>query len=52
VAVVVAGGPAATGGLQVGDVITSIDGQPATSADQLMALTLTKRAGDRVRDWL
>jgi putative serine protease PepD len=47
VAVVVAGGPAESAGLRVGDIITSIDGHPATS-DQLMALTLTKRAGDRV----
>ena len=48
VAVVVTGGPAASAGLRVGDIITSIDGQPATSTDQLMAVTLSKRAGDRV----
>ena len=48
VAVVVAGGPAAAAGLRVGDVITSIDGQAAMSTDQLMAVTLTKRAGDQV----
>jgi len=48
VAAVVAGGPAATGGLRVGDIITSIDGAAALSTDQLIALTLTKRAGDRV----
>jgi putative serine protease PepD len=48
VAVVVPGSPAASAGLRVGDIITSIDGQPATSTDQLMAVTLTKRAGDRV----
>jgi putative serine protease PepD len=45
---VVAGGPAASAGLQEGDIIRSIDGSPATSTDQLMALTLTKRPGDRV----
>jgi putative serine protease PepD len=45
---VVAGGPAASAGLQAGDIIRSIDGSPATSTDQLMALTLTKRPGDRV----
>jgi putative serine protease PepD len=45
---VVAGGPAAGAGLQEGDIIRSIDGSPATSTDQLMALTLTKRPGDRV----
>ena len=48
VAAVVPGGPAASAGLQVGDIITSIDGQAATSTDQLVAVTLTKRAGDRV----
>ena len=48
VAAVVAGGPAATAGLQVGDIITSIDGTEAVSTDQLIAVTLTKRAGDRI----
>jgi putative serine protease PepD len=48
VAQVVAGGPAAAAGLRVGDIITSIDGQSATSTDQLIAVTLTKRAGDQV----
>jgi putative serine protease PepD len=42
------GGPAAAAGLRPGDVITEIDGQPATSADQLIALTITKKAGDKV----
>jgi putative serine protease PepD len=45
---VVPGSPAASAGLQSGDVITEIDGQPATSTDQLQALTLTKRPGDKV----
>jgi putative serine protease PepD len=45
---VVPGGPAATAGLQAGDVITSIDGQPATSNIQLEELTLTKKPGDAV----
>jgi putative serine protease PepD len=43
-----AGGPAATAGIRVGDVITQIDGQAATSPDQLIALTITKKAGDKV----
>ena len=43
-----AGGPASSAGLQVGDVITEIEGEPARSTDQLVALTLTKRAGDTV----
>ena len=42
------GGPAAQAGLRPEDVITSIDGQPATSNTQLAELTLTKRAGDQV----
>ena len=48
VAEVTPGGPAASAGLQTGDVIKSIEGSAAVSTDQLMALTLTKRAGDRV----
>jgi putative serine protease PepD len=42
------GGPAARAGLAPSDVITSIDGQPATSNLQLETLTVTKRAGDVV----
>jgi putative serine protease PepD len=49
VAAVTPGGPAASAGLQMGDIIKSIEGSPATSTDQLMALTLTKRAGDQVK---
>jgi putative serine protease PepD len=45
---VVPGGPAAGAGLKEGDIIRSIDGKAATTTDQLMALTLTKRPGDRV----
>ena len=43
------GGPAADAGLQAGDVITAIDGVPATDPNQLAAITLTKRPGDVVR---
>ena len=43
-----AGGPAAMAGLRSGDVITEIDGQAATAADQLVELTITKKAGDKV----
>lgn len=42
------GGPSANAGLQVGDVITKIDGQTATNADQLALLTLTKKPGETV----
>ncbi|HEX6448744.1 MAG TPA: trypsin-like peptidase domain-containing protein [Trebonia sp.] len=42
------GGPAAAAGLMAGDVITSVDGQPAVNTDQLALLTLTKSPGDKV----
>lgn len=42
------GGPADSSGLRANDIITSIDGKPARSMDQLVAITLTRRAGDRV----
>ena len=42
------GGPSAQAGLQVGDVITKIDGDDATSATQLESLTLTKKPGETV----
>jgi putative serine protease PepD len=45
---VTAGGPAATAGLKPGDVITKINGEPATSNIQLQELTLTKKPGDTV----
>ena len=48
VAGVVAGAPADKAGLQAGDVITSIDGKPATSNIQLQEVTLTKNPGETV----
>jgi len=42
-------GPAQAAGLRAGDIITMVDGQPAQSTDQLMALTLTKQPGDKVQ---
>ena len=45
---VVPGSPAANAGIAVGDVITELGGNTATSADDLQGLTLTKRAGDVV----
>jgi putative serine protease PepD len=42
------GGPAARAGLEPGDVITEVDGEAATGPDQLMAVTLKKRAGEKV----
>ncbi|HEY7859629.1 MAG TPA: PDZ domain-containing protein, partial [Candidatus Nanopelagicales bacterium] len=41
-------GPAAKAGIESGDIITEVNGQPATSVDQLTVLTLTKNAGDSV----
>jgi putative serine protease PepD len=48
VAGVPAGGPAEQAGIKPGDVITTIDGQPATSNVQLQELTLTKKPGETV----
>jgi putative serine protease PepD len=45
---VVPGGPAETAGLRADDVITTINGEPATSNIQLQELTLTKKPGDTV----
>jgi len=45
---VVPGSPAAQAGLRAGDVITKVNGQPATSTVQLQVLTLTKKPGDTV----
>jgi len=42
------GGPAAQAGLRANDVITTINGHPATSNIQLQELTLTKSPGDTV----
>jgi putative serine protease PepD len=42
------GGPAAQAGPRADDVITSINGEPATSNIQLQELTLTKKPGDTV----
>lgn len=46
---VVPGGPAAAAGLRANDVITSINGQPATDTTQLQELTLTRKPGDTVQ---
>ncbi len=41
-------GPAARAGLRAGDVVTKIDGTQASTVSQLIAVTLTKKAGDQV----
>lgn len=42
------GGPADQAGIEPGDVLTTVDGQPARDAEQLVVLTLKRAAGDRV----
>jgi len=43
-----AGGPAATAGLQAGDIITFVDGSPATSVAVLEKAAITRQPGDSV----
>jgi putative serine protease PepD len=43
------GSPAASAGIQAGDVITEIDGKPTSSADQIETLALTHKPGDAVK---
>jgi len=43
-----AGGPSEAAGLQAGDVITEIEGAPATDPTQLALLTLKKKPGETV----
>jgi putative serine protease PepD len=49
VAGVDAGGPAVQAGLQAGDIITEVDGQPAVSSEQIVVATLTRQAGDKLK---
>jgi putative serine protease PepD len=48
VTAVVPGGPADDAGLEVGDVITEIDGQTADNTEQLVLVSLRHAAGDAV----
>jgi putative serine protease PepD len=45
---VVPGGPSDQAGLQAGDIITGIDGKLVTGAEDVQAVTLTKKPGDKV----
>jgi putative serine protease PepD len=45
---VVPDSPAQRAGLAVGDIITTVDNTPATSADDLLKITLTRHSGDQV----
>lgn len=46
---VLAGGPAASAGIRPGDIITTINGSPATSIDVLTAIQVTSKPGDTVK---
>ena len=46
---VVPGGPAASAGIQQGDIITEINGKAVGGTDELAALTLTQRPGNTVK---
>ena len=48
IAGVVAGGPAASAGLVVGDVITALDGKAISTPDQITTVLLAKAPGTRV----
>jgi putative serine protease PepD len=43
------GGPAAAAGLRAGDVITALDGERVSDADQLDVVSVTRAPGDRLR---
>lgn len=49
VASVAPGSPAEAAGLREGDVITQVDGKPATNPNELAAITLTKKPGEIVK---
>ena len=46
---VVAGGPAAKGGIAAGDLVVTFDGKPVTTADSLSGLVQTRQPGDTVQ---
>jgi S1-C subfamily serine protease len=48
VAGVMSGGPAASAGLSVGDVITAIDGHAISSSRSITSVILTKKPGAKV----
>lgn len=48
VAEVMPGSPAASAGVKTGDVLTEVDGQPATSPDQVSGLIKKHRAGEKL----
>jgi len=48
VAEVMPGSPAASAGVVAGDVLTEVDGQPATAPDQVSGLIKKHRAGEKL----
>ena len=53
VAEVVAGSPAASAGVVAADILTEVDGQPATSPEQVAALIKKYRAGEKLNfSWI
>jgi S1-C subfamily serine protease len=49
IAGVVSGGPAASAGLAVGDLITAFDGQTVSSPSSIPAIVLTTKPGDKLK---
>ena len=49
IAGILPGGPAASAGLAVGDVITAIDGRTVSSPSAITPLILTKKPGAKIR---
>jgi membrane-associated protease RseP (regulator of RpoE activity) len=48
IAQVVAKSPAADAGLQVGDIVASVDGKAVTKADEVVAAVKAKKVGDKI----
>ena len=48
VTAVVPGGPSQVAGLIAGDIVTAVDGEPVSDAEQLALLTITKKPGEVV----
>ena len=46
---ILAGGPAAQAGMKAGDIITSIDGRPITSPEELIVAIRARSVGDSIK---
>ena len=49
IATVTAGSPAADAGLEAGDVVTALDGESISNAEELTAAVISKQPGDKVQ---